>query len=255
MLTQRHKHQMAFQKFFIQTPPEIFQRLCAQTDFEDITRGRLGAILVELTDNDLIPIVRTTSKYTKPAECFSEVHYEIIQKIQEKFPDIKFNNAMIEIYDCTYRKMGFHTDQSLDLADDSYICLFSCYEKGSDDLRKLHIKSKRTSEITEVLLEENSCVIFSTLENSLKQHKIILDSMRPSLNRWLGITFRLSKTFVQFIHGEAYLQFSNKLLKIATQEQQVEFYKMKSQENRHNGRFVYPNIDYTLSISDTMLPI
>ena len=50
---------------------------------------------------------------------------------------------MIEIYDSKYCKMGFHTDQSLDLQENSYIGIFSCYnDPTTKDLRKLKVKNK-----------------------------------------------------------------------------------------------------------------
>lgn len=117
--------------------------------------------------NELIPIVRTTSPYTSPAQSFKEIHCEIINKIKEIIPNIELNNAMIEIYNCEYKTMKYHSDQSLDLAEDSYICIFSCYSNPeSKSLRKLKIKEKGSDVESEIILKHNSVVIFSTELNN-----------------------------------------------------------------------------------------
>ena len=116
-----------------------FNSLIECVNFEDICKGRKAAILVDPL-NETIPIIRTTTCYKNPAQKFTETQYKLITIIKnaiqtlldenknEHTHTIDFNNAMIEIYDNTYHKMGFHTDQSLDLKENSYICLFSCYE-------------------------------------------------------------------------------------------------------------------------------
>lgn len=43
----------------------------------------------------------------------------------------------------------------------------------------------------------NSIIIFSTKTNKHHKHKIILDNMSDD-SEWMGVTFRLSKTFVSF---------------------------------------------------------
>ncbi len=244
-----------FRKFIIDIKTNSFEELSNSTDFEDIVNGRKGAILVDYK-NDLVPIVRTTTIYNKPVQNFLPVHYDIINKVKEKFKDIEnieFNNVLIEIYDSKYRKMGFHTDQSLDLKEDSYICLFSCYENASNnpvDIRKLKIKNKITKECSEVLLENNSAVLFSTLTNHKHLHKIVLES-NISRNKWLGITFRLSKTFVKFVNEISYIYPSNKILRIANNDEKKEFMKHKGNENS-SSEYAYPEINYTISISDTI---
>jgi hypothetical protein len=56
-------------------------------------------------------------------------------------------------------------------------------------------------------------------------HKIILDGTGD--NRWLGITFRKSKTFIDLSHGTP----DGTDLTLATGEQRNEFYKLRSLEN------------------------
>jgi hypothetical protein len=247
-----------FRKYIIKIKLNTFEELSKCIEFENVSKGKMGAVLVD-HNYGLVPIIRTTTNYNKPAQIFLHVHRMLIDKIKKKIKDIKdikdiaFNNALMEIYDCKYRKMGFHTDQSLDLKEDSYICLFSCYENNLnnvDDIRKLKIKNKITKECSEVLLTHNSVVLFSTSTNHNHLHKIVLDS-DTSKNRWLGITFRLSKTFVKFVGDIPYIHPSNKILRIANNNEKKEFFKHKGNENSRN-ECTYPEINYTLSISDTL---
>lgn len=204
--------------------------------FEDMIKGRRGSILVNDINN--IPIVRSTTKYKNKVQKLIANHFELIKSIKKetKIEDLEFNNAMIELYTEEYSTMGFHSDQSLDLKEGSYICLFSCYN-DIENLRTLRIKNKLTHEINDIILENNSIVIFSLDTNSKYLHKIILENNKEKSN-WLGITFRLSKTFSKEIK-----------LKLADEKETKEFYKMRSNENLMTY-FKYPLIDYTISPSD-----
>ena len=54
-----------------------------------------------------------------------KIHYDIIENIKKiSGIDVKLNNALIEIYGSKYCTMGYHSDQSLDLDEKSYICIF-----------------------------------------------------------------------------------------------------------------------------------
>lgn len=239
-----------FTKHIINCQKNIFDELSKSTTFEDITNGRHGAVLVN-NKNDSIPIVRTTTIYNKPAQQFLPIHYDIIENIKRtvNIDKLEFNNALIEIYDSRYRNMKYHSDQSLDLKDDSYICLFSCYDNPTD-IRKLKIKNKTTEECSDIELENNSIVIFSLETNSNYLHKIVLES-NESTNKWLGITFRLSKTFIHFIDEIPYFNSTNKQLKMANDDERKEFFKNRGKENINIGHN-YPGIDYTISPSDMM---
>jgi hypothetical protein len=212
-----------------------------------------------------IPIVRTTTKYEKPAQRFSKVHFDIIKQIrakaQEEFKidDFEANNALIEIYDTNYRKMGFHSDQALDIADDSYIAVYSCYNnmgRNPDTLRKLKIKNKETDENSEVLMDHNSVVMFSTDTNYQHLHKIVLEGNKHDDvdTLWLGITFRLSKTYIKIVDEIAYFT-DGRVLAIANEKELKEFYKLRGAENRSKTKFEYPTLTYTISSSDIMEPI
>lgn len=236
-----------FQKFIINFETNIFEQLLNSAEFEDICNGRKGANLIDYK-NDLIPIVRTTTTYNKPLQKFLPIHYNIINSIKKvsKTDNLELNNAMIEIYDHQYRKMKFHSDQALDLADDSYICIFSYYDNPYNS-RKLKIKDKISGKTSEILLEHSSVVIFSTETNKNFVHCITLDSVEPK-NKWLGITFRLSKTFIKFNKEIPYFASNNKILRLASDDEKKEFMKYKGLENTQIG-FSYPDLDYAIDVS------
>lgn len=243
-----------FYKYIINFENNLFDELANSVKFEDITKGRKGAVLVNPKDG-LMPLVRTTTGYKEPAQTFSAIHYRIIESIKKMVnnPKLEFNNAMVEIYDSAYRTMGFHTDQSLDLADDSYICIFSCYNNVNEtDNRKLKIRNKITGNEHEIIMEHNSAIMFSVADNSKHQHKIILDKVTTKDRLWLGITFRLSKTFIKFVNNVPHFHPSNIMLQLATNDERREFMKHKGNENQNTG-YAYPDIHYTISQSD-MLP-
>jgi len=269
-------------------PTNLFQELATSINFEHITKGRTGANLVNY-QNNLVPIVRTTTAYTEPSQKFLSIHHEIIENIKKTsgIENLELNNALIEIYDSDYKKMGFHSDQALDLADNSYICLFSCYEnpnlpatrklvvqqklnEAQNELQnelnnellsevrdklhdKLHYKLHESlSNQTNILLDHNSVVIFSTETNKKYNHKIIMEDYVGD-NRWLGITFRLSKTFIKFNLIEPYLTSSDKKLRFADQNEVKQFRQYKGLENKKIN-YSYPNdIDYTISLGDLLL--
>jgi hypothetical protein len=237
----------SFQKFILDFDTNLFPVLSKITEFEQVTKGRKGAVIAHFPE-DIVPIVRTTTSYKLPLQKFLPVHYDIIDKIKKKvcIDNLEFNNAMIEIYDSSYRDMKFHSDQALDLVDDSYIGIFSCYKNGVEDLRelrKLKICEKFSEKSYEVALENNSLVLFSVKTNRKHLHKIFLNN--TSENNWLGITFRLSKTYVQYADNLPYFYPNGKLLRCATKEEEKEFFKLKKMENDRDD-FIYPNIDYMI---------
>lgn len=241
-----------FAKFIVNYPNNTFEELSHNVHFEDITNGRKGAVLVDCKNN-LIPIVRTTTAYNVPAQQFLPEHYDLVEKIKNvsQINNLELNNALVEIYDSKYTSMKYHSDQALDLAENSYICIFSCYDNPVD-IRKLIIQNKQTNKCSEILLEHNSVVIFSFETNYKHLHKIILEKSITN-NKWLGLTFRLSKTFINFINEIPYFHLNGILLKIADENEKKAFYKYRGEENRNIG-YTYPDIDYTISPSD-ILPI
>lgn len=238
------------------TKNNLFEELLASVRFEDVGKGRQGTVLIKIDETGGIPIVRTTTKYKAPAQPFQSVHEQLAQQIQQIASlSIGFNNALIENYTNAYTTMGSHSDQALDLADESFIALFSCYKypEIANPPRKLLFELKEPGgDSTEIPLTPNSVVVFSVDTNRRLKHKIVLEaSSQMTENQWLGITFRTSKTFVRFRNECAYLP-DNKPLTLANDEQKQEFYNLRHREN-HETNFSYPKITYTISESDIML--
>jgi hypothetical protein len=246
-----------FRWYAVPTEGNLFEELLTAVQFEDVTKGRQGTVLVEPDETRGIPIVRTTTKYCAPAQCFQPVHVRLAQQIRDiaSLP-VAFNNALIENYSNTYATMGFHSDQALDLEGGSSIAVFSCYRypELANPPRKLVVESKETGGGTfEVPLTHNSAVVFSLDTNRRFKHKIVLETAtHPPENEWLGITFRTSRTFVQYRSGRTYFD-DGAPLTLADDDQQREFYKLRGRENRETD-FTYPRLTYTISESDTMPP-
>jgi hypothetical protein len=257
-----------FDKITLDLKTNLFSGLFSAIEFETIAKGRIGNHLVNVSGNG-IPIVRTTTRYNIPAHNFSAIHHGIVACINSTITANglvhisaqNFNNALIEVYDAEYHKMNYHSDQSLDLANDSCIALFTCYENpdalSEQQVRKLKIRDKVSEQDAEISLTHNSVVLFSVATNTKFLHKIVLDAMPDPkslapANKWLGITFRTSKTYIQFENNAPH--FSNgKLLELANKEQETMFFKLRGQENRELN-FVYPELTYTINAADTMMP-
>ncbi len=233
---------------------DMFAALSNITQFENIIKGKQGAVLVDLDTPNMIPLVRTTSSYLTPAQEYQDIHYNIIDAIKEesKMENLQFNNALIEIYDDRYSKMGFHSDQALDLKTDSYIAIYSCYKNKPLHPRKVIIKNKETKETSEITMDRNSVILFSLSTNSRHLHKIILDNeMDDDMdNEWLGITFRMSKTFIYHENNIPYFYSRRCILTVANEEERRMFYKLRGKENR-KIEFEYPQLNFTISASDT----
>lgn len=256
-----------FYKITLPLEQSLFKKLSTITEFENTGKGRLGNILVNVQNNE-IPLVRTTTKYDIPAHDFSSIHHSITKQINETIenseldiPSLNFNNALIEIYDHHYRKMKYHSDQYLDLDMNSYIGVFSCYENPKELseqlIRKLKIQDKETGEESEILLSHNSVVLFSMETNRKFLHKIVLENIpkqKPptSDNKWLGITFRTSKTLIHFKDHLPYFSNGN-LLVLANETEPKKLYMLRGEENK-SMNFTYPTITYTLSPSDLLFP-
>lgn len=241
-----------FTKLLLPCKVNIFDELTSSSQFENVVSGRMGAVLLDVR-TELIPIVRTTTKYTNPAQPFASIHYDIIDKIREATQNksLQFNNALVEIYNSHYTIMGYHSDQALDLEKDSFICVFSCYQNPTGKgIRTLKVKNKETNTFFDVAMEHNSIILFSIDDNKKHQHKIILEQSKEN-NVWCGVTFRLSKTFIKFVDTVPCLHPIGKPLRIATKEEETIFYKQRSEENKTID-FDYPEIGYTISESDLM---
>lgn len=257
-----------FLKIVLPFENNLFQALSESVDFVSTGKGRLGNHLVDRTHKG-VPIVRTTSRYDVPAHNFSSIHHNLVDEINkqidssdmDQLQSVHFNNALIEIYDRNYTKMKYHSDQCMDIDENSYFGLYSCYEKPEEltdqSIRKLKIKNKATDEENEILLTHNSVILFSFSTNSKFSHKIVLETVRNKKrlefdNRWLGVTFRQSKSFIQFKNNIPFFT-DGEILRIANENEQRRFYKLRGQENKEVG-FKYPELHYTLSLADTMEP-
>ncbi|MFF7725812.1 alpha-ketoglutarate-dependent dioxygenase AlkB [Streptomyces sp. NPDC008001] len=241
----------------VPTGDDLFAELSASVRWEEVGKGRRGATLTKVDESGGVPLVRTTTRYSNPTQRFRTVHERLAQQVQERAAlPVGFNNALIESYTNAYTTMGSHSDQALDLAGESFIAVFSCYQHPeASPPRKLVFESKESAgEQFEVPLAHNSIVVFSTDSNRRLRHKIVLDtSVKAVDNQWLGVTFRTSKTFVQFRDGHAYLPQGARLTS-ADDEQRREFYQLRRRENKETD-FVYPLLTYTVSESDLLPPV
>ncbi|WP_374775245.1 alpha-ketoglutarate-dependent dioxygenase AlkB [Streptomyces sp. NBC_01310] len=237
------------------TGRDLFAELSASARLEDVGKGRRGATLTRVDEADGVPLVRTTTQYSSPTQRFRAVHERLAQQIQEhaEIP-VGFNNALVESYTNAYRTMGSHSDQALDLADESFIAVLSCYQHPEVSPRKLIFESKESdSDTFEIPLTHNSVVVFSVESNRRFRHKIVLDTVPTADNQWLGVTFRTSKTLLRFRDGHAYLPQGTRLTS-ADDEQRREFYRLRRRENNETD-FAYPALTYTVSESDLLPPV
>jgi hypothetical protein len=244
-----------FHKSFIEFD-NAFEKL-SQVKLQQISNGRFGAVLIDCVDDNKIPIVRTTTPYSNPAIKFKEEFRNLAN-------GLRFNNVLIELYNHKYKTMGFHSDQELDLAEDSYIGIYSCYKDSmTNPNRNLIIKNKITGEEKKIILDHNSLIYFSTKTNREYLHKIELEKELNNKNEmnqcWMGMTFRLSKTFVEFKENQPYIEASSSTsslpLRLACSEmiERKSFYEMRKREKNNSDDYKYPpNIDYSISPSDLM---
>ncbi|MFJ8017022.1 hypothetical protein [Streptomyces sp. NPDC096339] len=241
----------------VPTERDLFAELSASSPLEDVGKGRRGATFTRIEETGGVPLVRTTSRYGSPTRSFRPVHEWLSRQVRERAAlSVDFNNALIENYTNAYRTMGSHSDQALDLADDSFIAVFSCYRNPeAGPPRKLIFESKGAdAEKFEIPLVHHGIVAFSVESNRHLRHKIVLDKPVPAAdNQWLGVTFRTSKTLLRFREGHAYLPHGPRLVS-ADDEQREEFYRLRRRENNETD-FDYPLLTYTISESDLMPPV
>ena len=243
------------------SPPEgWFSALSREIALDDVTSGRVGTHLTR-PDERGTPLVRTTTSYASPPRRFSPAHDELMRQLQiatrrsglEELDEAPFNNALLEIYDQRYRKMGFHSDQALDLDPSSFIAIFSCYDQPPRrSLRRLSVKSKETDERFSIDLTPNSVVIFSVETNARYLHKIHLPGGAAEELRWLGVTLRRAGTYLRFDQGVARLP-NGAPLSLADEDQRITFLKLRGQENRAVD-FQYPELNVTISPGDLSPP-
>jgi len=246
-----------FRSLAVHTDDNLFEELFRSVQWQDVGKGRQGNVLVLPDETRGVPIVRTTTKYAIPAQCFLPVHARLAEQIQKRaWASAGFNNALIENYGNAYATMGFHSDQDLDLEEGTSIAVFSCYKHPNlvCPQRKLVVESKEPGGSSfEIPLTHNSVVVWSLETNRRYKHKIVLDgAAKAPENQWLGITFRTSKSFVQVRDGQACFEDGTPLT-LADEEQSREFYKLRRRENEERN-FAYPKLSYTISKSDMLSP-
>lgn len=245
-----------FRRYLIPARGPLFEELSAGVSFEEVTRGRLGAVIVLPDDARGVPIVRTTTSYALPARRFTAAHERLARQIQSAASlPYALDNALVERYSDAYASMGAHSDQAQDLREGSHIALFSCYLRPDEaPTRTLVVESKEPGGGTFAIpLLHNSAVVFSLEANRRFRHKIVLEGAgRAPGNDWLGLTFRASATFVRYGGGQAVLE-GGAPLQLAGEEQRRELYALRRRENQEL-RFVYPELPYTVSPSDLAPP-
>ncbi|GAA3091697.1 hypothetical protein GCM10017562_73590 [Streptomyces roseofulvus] len=235
-----------------------FTELMASAHLEDLGKGRTGAVLSRIDASGGVPLVRTTTRYAGPAQRFQPLHERLAARVQERAAiPVSFNNALMECYTNAYKRMGGHSDQALDLAEDSFIAVYSCYRHPeASPQRKLIFEPKGSAdERYEISLTHHSVVAFSVEANRRFRHRIVWDppaAAREPDNPWLGVTFRTSKTTVRFVDGHVSLPQGVRLT-LADDEQARAFYRLRRRENDETD-FTYPPLSYTVSESDLMPP-
>lgn len=240
-----------FRSWLLPSADPPFEELLAAVQFDDVTKGRRGTVLVKV-DARGVPIVRTTTPYRAPARPFLDIHDRLAQEIRARGSlPLVFNNALVEHYTSAYSTMKRHSDQALDLADASSIAVYSCYRDPQRPSRRLLVKPKGADAAFEIPLDHGSVVAFSLDTNRRFTHAIALRANAPD-NDWLGITFRTSKTFVRFVDGHPTLPDGARLT-LANEDQRRDFFHMRRRENDETS-FTYPSISYTISESDLRPP-
>ena len=230
-------------EFRSSTRPVSFEELLASARFEELGKGRRGAVLVKL-DDGAVPLVRTTTEYRTPPQPFLDIH--------ERLAHAAFNSALIEHYTSAYSTMKRHSDQALDLAEGSSIAILSCYRDPDRPSRRLIVKSKDAdSTLFEIPLTHGSVVEFSLATNRRVTHAIALAANARD-NDWLGITYRTSRTFVRFVDGQPHFASGDRLT-LATDAERKQLFQLKRRENEE-ASFRYPPIAFTISPADLMAP-
>jgi hypothetical protein len=242
-----------FDTYNIKNAKNYFTDLSNSIEFEDVGKGRKSRILVDPDQNRNVPLVRTTSQSEKSSQLFPLVIYEIIDEIRKttKNQNLSFNNIWAEQYTTEYCKMGEHTDQMQDLATNSYICVFSCYNNpNTKSKRKLMVKNKKEDTWKSVTMEHNSIILFSTDTNKKHVHKIIMDGAKSD-DLWIGLTFRLSKTSISFVNNVPHI--SGQVLKLATDDDKKLFFSERKTENS-TIEHKWPSFNFTVNPGD-LIPI
>lgn len=237
-----------------------YNSLFSSVAWEDVAEGRKGAVMIKPNASGKVPVVRTTTKYKTPAQTFSSAIRWLAHHIEESASlPFDLNNALMEHYTSEYGKMRLHSDQALDLKWGSHVAVYTCYKYPHlPPNRKIVIEPKQGGESFEIILRHNHVVVFSLDTNKRFRHKIVLTEPQHKVNgnEWIGVTFRTSKTFVEYSPDGQALLSDGQMLKVAREGPETkEFYMLRGKENRETD-FSYPRgLAVTISNSDLMPPI
>jgi hypothetical protein len=242
-----------FRSYLLPATDNPFAMLLASVRFDEVAKGRRGAVLVKEDATRGVPIVRTTTPYDRAAQRFGAIHDRLaheIRRVAALACDV--NNALVEHYTNAYSTMKRHSDQALDLATGSAIAIYSCYRDPQAPSRRLVVKPKGPAGAAfEIPLAHDSVVAFDLDTNRRFTHTIALAAKAPE-NDWLGVTFRTSKTFVRFVAGHAELETGSRLT-LADEHQRRALFQLRGRENAEPD-FTYPALAYTISPSDLLPP-
>jgi hypothetical protein len=240
---------------FVPGNRDWFKELKENSPLELVTSGRWGGNVVKAKDKGAVPLFRTTSCYQNKNQLFSPVHFDLLSSLD--VPGAKdFNTGLVEVYNNSYRSMKFHTDQSLDLAKGTVICVCTFYSTGFQcENRKLTIKNKTTGQVQTIPLLHNSAVWFDEETNRHHVHQITLHDTETKENiECLLVTLRTSKTKLDFHSGVPVFLQTGKELTLATKEEQNQMYQWKGLENKQTS-FEYPDdVSFTLNSGDLLSP-
>lgn len=158
-------------------------------------------------------------------------------------PIVANKKQFVFTFNDEYKRMRYHSDQSQDLALDSFIALYTTYDDSTNPNRKLQIQCKQNGKTFYILLDDKSMVVWTLETNAKYRHKIIpcnnLDNVCHTM------TLRNSKTFVSYVDNRCIMVSSMKELLLAN-------------DNEKNNIIMtsgYPSYNYTLSPSDMLKPI
>lgn len=240
--------------------------MLAGVQLEEVAKGRQGAVLLDPHPDGRLPLVRSTTRYTRRHQRVPAVVAEFACGVQAWLKSPKpFNNIMVEKYSSAYRTMGLHTDQALDLDPESLICLVTLYgEDGVEDGRELVVTDKEARDPAAVTwrvpLLHGTVVSFSVATNARHTHAIVAARAEPAASTaaspgraWVGITLRTSRRALACPQdGQAELLPGVRLL-LAEGKLARAYYCERARENRVVDFEFDPALDHlTISPSDVM---
>ena len=102
--------------------------------------------------------------------------------LNELFSDARLNSVLINFYPCGASKLNFHSDDEIEIADESFIFTLSFGHRRTMAFRSLNHRKH----LIKVSLNDCSLLMFSKASQHLYQHSILPET---------GATERVSLTF------------------------------------------------------------